>query len=344
MSVIFDALKKLNKKEGDVEQVKSHDTVTQGNVIIFDDLLKKHAIASYLVIGVIICAVAAWLYFLYQYETTPQKGSVAPPIIQQTQRNPKTIFEEPTPEQTQQIAQEDSLEPPEEIIVSHLKPTPTNSNQIAPEPDDTDTEILFESDDTPPKEASITPRVNLPEQIAPDEELEFVFIPESNSTEPILQPDAYAKQTDVHMQQQPQDIPQEVYIDQQESPIATQQSGISVAIHTINQELSQAITRKDYASGQELLQELEQFLGPDSHYILNLKAYFYIQNKETEKAFATLSTILEDNKTELEAGLNMIVVLTQQGKIKQARNHVRFLLNYYPANPALLNFKQQLGS
>ncbi len=115
-------------------------------------------------------------------------------------------------------------------------------------------------------------------------------------------------------------------------------------IQNLNRELRQSIERHDFAMGTEILEKLETLLGTDSNYILKLKAYFYLQNNKIDQAQKLLNRVLENNETDLEAGLNMIVVLVQQGELKKAQRQVSYLLNYYPGNQVLLHFKQQIGN
>ncbi len=113
-------------------------------------------------------------------------------------------------------------------------------------------------------------------------------------------------------------------------------------IPELNQDFQAAILNHDYTAAHGVITKLESLLGPEAMYIKKLRAFLYLQKQEPAKAKNLLSSILLEDATDLEAGINMVVVLVKEGNIKAARRRTAWLLDYYPDNRTLLYFKQQL--
>jgi len=113
-------------------------------------------------------------------------------------------------------------------------------------------------------------------------------------------------------------------------------------IKDLTQSFKAAVAGHNYTAAGKIVSRLGGLLGSETTYIKNLRAFLYLQKKELARARDILSSILRKDATNLEAGLNMIVVLVKEGDIKGARQRTTQLLDYYPDNPTLLHFKQQL--
>lgn len=342
MSVIYDALKKLKKSEEGKRQQMPPESTSDANVIIFDDLLKKHAVTTYTILGLLTLTIGGLLYSLYQYEV------VSPPPVQQQISTPQPSM---NPEGTSDT--EENQDDPE-LVVAHIKLDSTPDASAAPEDEEEASEILFTPDTTTPPASSEGKQVEFSPVQSPQtgedagggdvaNDVEFasdaVYQPEGNTNKRPFTPEINSSEP---QQQIKHPVHQAAVPKPKTKP--SQSTDFSPVIHTLNDELQRSILLGDFETGAEIITELEQLLGAESDYILNLKAYFYIQNNDLEKAHAILTEVLNDNERELDAGLNMIVVLCRQGELQSARIQIEELLGYYPANSALLQFKQQLGN
>ncbi len=113
-------------------------------------------------------------------------------------------------------------------------------------------------------------------------------------------------------------------------------------IKDLAQAFQAAVANHNYTVAGKVISQLGHLLGPEATYIKNLRAFLYLQKKEPARAREILNSILRRDATDLEAGLNMIVVLVKEGDMKAARRRTTQLLDYYPDNQTLLHFKQQL--
>ncbi len=113
-------------------------------------------------------------------------------------------------------------------------------------------------------------------------------------------------------------------------------------IKDLTQAFQVAVANHNYTGAGKVISRLGSLLGSEATYIKNLQAFLYLQKKEPARAKDILSSILRRDATDLEAGLNMIVVLVKEGDMKAARRRTTQLLDYYPDNQTLLHFKQQL--
>jgi hypothetical protein len=343
MSVIYDALKKLKKSEEGKRQQTPLESTPNANVIIFDDLLKKHAVTTYTILGLMTLAIGGLLYFLNQYEVVSP-----PPALQQITTPQPSMNPEGTSD-----TEKNQDEP--DLVVAHIKLAPATDASVAPEVEEDASEILFTQDTTTPPVSPQVDQVTFsPAQsphtneeagggdVANDVEVasDAVYRPEGNASKRPFTPEMNSSEPQQHMRAP---IHQVAAVPKPKTK-PSQATDFSPVIHTLNDELQRSILLGDFETGAEIITELEQLLGADSDYILNLKAYFYIQSNDLEKAHAILAEVLDVNERELDAGLNMIVVLCRQGELQLARLQIEQLLEYYPANPILIQFKQQLGN
>jgi hypothetical protein len=358
MSVIYDALKKLKNTGNDPAEKNVSNPTPNGNVIVFDDLLKRNAVTTAIIVFFVAAAIGIWLFLLYQSEyisghpfiqpiTSQEQNSLAP----EPETPENSSLENQTPITNEQTE-------PQKIVVSHIKrkEIPDEPKQVQQAETVTDPDILFATSNNSRKPdtnnnlnlQNIPQPKQLSQKTSPlfpetnrNQEQQTASISADNSektafhhpAETIIQPETARS------------VPpaQKISVPKQQ-PISQETDDFSPVIHTLNQELHKSIALHDYTKGYEIVTELEHLLGKDTPYIKNLKAYFYLQNNELDKAHEILKQIQKDNKTNLEAGLNMIVVLVKQKKLKAARQQIKFLLDFYPANQSLLYFKQQLGN
>lgn len=388
MSVIYDALIK-RKKNGDK---KRESVASQGNVLIFDDLIKKNAVPTLLAFVLVVFAVVGGLYYLYQYDVIPHKIAPALPADHTLLADPvaaQSVADEATESDLVTITKGQQAPAAENIVVAHI-----STAEIPEEPINFPKEVVtveenrLRADAVVPKRKAAVETVKNRSVVIEDlaetevaghrQEVQSVLIvaPKAgprpatninseikNTSEPGLQ-NLQPASGSVNISRNVLPSPKQVANKTLPFSSTEKVSGVAVtprrqqqkivpendkhdfnpAIQNLNRELQQSLERHDFAAGHEIIKKLEGFLGDDSTYILKLKAYFYLRNNQFELAHRLLVRVLENDETDLEAGLNMIVVLVHQGEIKAAQRQNNFLLNYYPDNPSLLLFKQQIGN
>lgn len=387
MSVIYEALNKFKKPAGN----KKKFSTSQGNVIIFEDLLKKNAFSIFFLLMLVVFAVAGGLYYLYQYDVIPAgTGSLAPKIHRVTN---DSLLDQSTGSQSIKSASVPDMEEPkvagaEEFVIEHIsmKETPEEPSSFPAEITVDENKRLVATASTIPQE-TVKKGKGVPaiihtqfKKTAGDkrQNVQTVLVVEdmivaqssvatspevksiSESGQQVRQSGGNSVDINRYNSSHPKKISNRIPHSANKETVATtvvntqtqlqknmvknNKTDFNPAIQNLNRKLQESIMQQDFTTGSEIIKKLENFLGADSAYILKLKAYFYLQNNKIEQAHQLLSRIMDDNETDLEAGLNMIVVLVQQGRLKAAQSQVDFLLNHYPGNQTLLQFKQQIGN
>jgi len=77
--------------------------------------------------------------------------------------------------------------------------------------------------------------------------------------------------------------------------------------------------------------------------LLKLKAFWHIKTGEYNIAEKLLNDVLNINKDDLEASINMAVIDINQNRINQARERLHNLQQVYPNNSKILNIIKVLN-
>jgi cytoskeletal protein RodZ len=104
-----------------------------------------------------------------------------------------------------------------------------------------------------------------------------------------------------------------------------------------------AVSRGDDAAADQLLADLVSMLGPDHKYILNLKAFRAMRRGDDERAAVLLSRVLNRNRQDLDAGLNMAVLEMRTGRTAEAEQRLLLLEEKYPDNRHVRALLSKLG-
>ena len=124
-------------------------------------------------------------------------------------------------------------------------------------------------------------------------------------------------------------------------------------IHRANLERSLKISRlvdrihKHIKSGnisltEKYLRELETLKGKDSTYVLKMRAFWALSRQDYDSATGFLKTVLDKNKTDLEAGINMAIVEIKTNQFLQAEKRLKKLKKIYPENTTILELIETL--
>jgi len=93
---------------------------------------------------------------------------------------------------------------------------------------------------------------------------------------------------------------------------------------------------------QDLLDQLTLLKGEDDSYVLNLKAFRSLRQKNYETAAAYLKKVLEQNEVDFDAGINMAIVEINTNQLQAARNRLARLRKIYPDNIMIPEMIQKL--
>jgi len=93
---------------------------------------------------------------------------------------------------------------------------------------------------------------------------------------------------------------------------------------------------------QDLLDQLTLLKGEDDSYVLNLKAFRSLRQKNYETAAAYLEKVLEQNEVDFDAGINMAIVEINTNQLQAARKRLARLRKTYPDNMLIPEMIQKL--
>jgi len=124
-------------------------------------------------------------------------------------------------------------------------------------------------------------------------------------------------------------------------------------IHRANLERSLKISRlvdrihKQIKAGnisltEKYLRELETLKGKDNIFVLKLRAFWSLNQQDYESAKKLLKKVLNTNKSDLEAGINMAIVEIKTERFQQAEERLKGLRGLYPENTAILELIEKL--
>lgn len=96
--------------------------------------------------------------------------------------------------------------------------------------------------------------------------------------------------------------------------------------------LQRSIACADEAQAEDLLGQLTALKGEDNIYVMKLRAFLHIRNQDYESAVLLLEKVLENDDTDLEAGINMAVIETKTNRIQDAKKRLAKLREIYSDN------------
>jgi len=93
---------------------------------------------------------------------------------------------------------------------------------------------------------------------------------------------------------------------------------------------------------ENLLRELETLKGKDNTYVLKLRAFWCLERNDYQSARSFLKKVLDKNKRDLEAGMNMAIVEIKTKRFQQAEGRLKGLIENYPENKTILELIKKL--
>jgi Flp pilus assembly protein TadD len=110
----------------------------------------------------------------------------------------------------------------------------------------------------------------------------------------------------------------------------------------LSHRIASAMRSQNTALVNRLMKELEKTQGPDSLFLIRLKAYWQIQRNHLEKARELLEQVLAQKPDDKESGMNLAVVDMRAGRIEPARRRLQQLQRLYPEDDEIAVALQKL--
>jgi len=107
-------------------------------------------------------------------------------------------------------------------------------------------------------------------------------------------------------------------------------------------EITDAIRQNNKEQTDKLLDQLSALKGVENRYVLNLRAYWFLLQKDYQAAAYALNKVLEENKDDLEAGVNMAIVEIGTNRFQAARKRLLKLRSLYPENTRIAELIQKI--
>ena len=107
-------------------------------------------------------------------------------------------------------------------------------------------------------------------------------------------------------------------------------------------EIKKAIRQDNNEQTDKLLDQLSALKGGENGYVLNLRAYRFLLQKNYQAAEYSLNKVLEENKDDLEAGVNMAIVEIGTNRFQAARKRLLKLRSLYPENTRIAELIQRI--
>jgi coatomer epsilon subunit len=104
----------------------------------------------------------------------------------------------------------------------------------------------------------------------------------------------------------------------------------SMRISRLMEKIQLSLKQSDFEAADKLTEQLAMLKGAENHLVLNIRAYGHILKDEYESAAGLLQKVLDENKENMEAGINMAIVEIRMEKINAARNRLVKLKKVYP--------------
>lgn len=99
----------------------------------------------------------------------------------------------------------------------------------------------------------------------------------------------------------------------------------------------------DMDDAKALIDQLTQFKGEESSYLLKLRAVWHMRQRDYASAASLLTRVLEKEKDDLEAGINMAIIEIRTHRLDEARKRLAGLREIYQANTLIPELIRETG-
>jgi hypothetical protein len=107
--------------------------------------------------------------------------------------------------------------------------------------------------------------------------------------------------------------------------------------------IEKSMKEGDMDDAKALIDQLTQFKGEESSYLLKLRAVWHMRQRDYASAASLLTRVLEKEKDDLEAGINMAIVEIKTHRLDEARKRLTGLREIYQANTLIPELIRETG-
>jgi len=107
--------------------------------------------------------------------------------------------------------------------------------------------------------------------------------------------------------------------------------------------IEKSMKEGDMDDAKALIDQLTQFKGEKSSYLLKLRAVWHMRQRDYASAASLLGRVLEKEKDDLEAGINMAIVEIKTHRLDEARKRLVGLREIYQANTLIPELIRETG-
>lgn len=107
--------------------------------------------------------------------------------------------------------------------------------------------------------------------------------------------------------------------------------------------IEKSMKEGDLDDAKALIDQLTQFKGEGSPYLLKLRAVWHMRQRDYASAASLLTRVLEKEKDDLEAGINMAIVEIKTHRLDEARKRLAGLREIYQANTLIPELIRETG-
>jgi tetratricopeptide (TPR) repeat protein len=107
--------------------------------------------------------------------------------------------------------------------------------------------------------------------------------------------------------------------------------------------IEESMTEGDMDHAKVLIDQLADLKGEESPYLLKLRAFWHMRQRDYASAASLLARVLEKEEDDLEAGINMAIIELQTRRPEEARKRLARLREIYQANTLIPELIRETG-
>lgn len=126
-------------------------------------------------------------------------------------------------------------------------------------------------------------------------------------------------------------------------PDAAADASRVVRVSRLSREINRAMQQGDAETVEAKLDELSEVRGEGDRFVLKMRAYHAMRQDRLEEAESYLLAVLDQERYDLEAGINLAIVEARLGRIDDARSRAHRLRERYPDEHRVHTLLSRLG-
>lgn len=115
-----------------------------------------------------------------------------------------------------------------------------------------------------------------------------------------------------------------------------------IAVKRKVSEIKQSVNFKNFKAAHMGLNQLETLSGSESVIFQRMNAYTALKGKRYQEAATSYQKLLNQQPDDLEANMNLVIVLSEMGEKQSAKRQLSRLDNLYPESSRVKQYKKQI--